>query len=112
MAKPHPGFTLSQLIKNTAEEISNARAESPKDAVMKFEGCELELAVTISADAGGAVKFWVIDASAKVKAETVSRVKLKFGPIPGQVIAAVVETGGDAGPAAHRPGSEEPGDGG
>lgn len=104
MASPLSGLTLSGLIKNAANEIRAARAESLEDAVMQFEGCELELAVTIGADAGGGIKFWLVDASAKVKAETVSKVKLKFGPNPANPIAAMAIAHGDKGPAATRAG--------
>jgi hypothetical protein len=30
------------------------------------------------------IKFWVVDASTKVAGETVSKVKLSFGAIPGK----------------------------
>lgn len=51
---------------------------------MEFKGCELELAVTIKGEAGAGIRFWVVDASTKVAAEKVSKVKLSFGPIAGQ----------------------------
>ena len=98
MAKPHPGFTLSQLIETTASELRAVRAKQPADAVMQFQGCEMELAVSIGAEAGGGIKFWLMDASAKAKGETVSKVKLSFGPLPGQVIAAIAKGGGKGKP--------------
>jgi hypothetical protein len=43
----------------------------------------LELAVTLTAETGGEIKFLLVGAaSAKAKGETVSRIKLSFGPIP------------------------------
>jgi len=51
---------------------------------MQFEKCELELAVTVSGEASTGIRFWLIDAGAKIKGETVSKVKLSFGPVPGQ----------------------------
>ncbi len=88
---PHPGFTLSQLIEQTAEDLKNAQ-KPKKDAIMQSTGCELELAVTVGAEAGGGIKFWLVDASAKASGETVSKVKLTFGPLPGQVVAYAVPT--------------------
>jgi hypothetical protein len=98
MAKAHPGFTLTQLIESTASELRAVRAKQPADPVMQFQGCELELAVTVAAEAGGGIKFWLVDASAKAKAETVSKVKLSFGPLPGQVIAALAKGSGKGKP--------------
>lgn len=83
MAKPHPGFTLSDLIRTTAKELKEAQAPE-KDAVMQFEGCELELSVTAGAEGGAGIKFWLVEASAKARAETISKIKLSFGPIPGK----------------------------
>lgn len=77
----HPGFTLAQLIEKTADELRSLKKKPREDAVMQFTGCELELAVTIKAEASGGIKFWLVDASAKTAGETVSKVKLSFGPL-------------------------------
>jgi hypothetical protein len=98
----HPGFTLAQLIQSTADELRKVKADKSADAVMQFTGCELELAVTIGTEGGGGIKFWLVDLSAKASAESVSRVKLSFGPIPGTSIAAAAISGGDKGPKATR----------
>jgi hypothetical protein len=76
-----PAFTLAQLIEKTADELRSLRAKPRIDAVMEFKGCELELAVTLTAEAGGEIKFWLAGASAQAKGQTVSRIKLSFGPI-------------------------------
>lgn len=102
MAKAQPGFTLAQLIETTANELRAVRDKGEKDAVIQFTGCELELAVTVSAEAGGGVKFWLVDLSGKGKAETVSKVKLSFGPLPGSVIAAAAKSGTGKGPKPTR----------
>lgn len=79
------GFSLAELIRSTADEIREARHQpGTADAVMEFKGCELELAVTMKGEAGVGIRFWVVDASTKVAAERVSKVKLSFGPIAGQ----------------------------
>jgi hypothetical protein len=84
MADEKKGFTLGDLIKNTADDIRKARAETPENAVMQFEKCELELAVTVSGEAGASIRFWLVDAKTNVKGEYVSKVKLSFGPIKGK----------------------------
>lgn len=96
----HPGFTLSQLIKNAADEIRAARSEEPKEAVIQFESCELELAVTVGGETGGGVKFLVMEASAKAKAETVSRIRLKFAAIPDNPVVALAGKRGVKRPGA------------
>jgi hypothetical protein len=86
MAKvPIEGFTLSELIVSTSNDLRAAREKvKGQDAVMQFKGCDLELAVTVKGEAGGGIKFWIVDASTKIAGETVSKVKLSFGPIPGK----------------------------
>src|SRR5262249_18403125 len=86
MAKvPIEGLTLSELIVSTSNELRVAHEKvKDQDTVMRFNGCDLELAVTVKGEAGGGIKFWVADASTKVAGETVSKVKLSFGAIPGR----------------------------
>jgi hypothetical protein len=38
---------------------------------MIFKSCELELPVTVKAEAKGGFRFWVVDASGKLAGETV-----------------------------------------
>ncbi|WP_235705846.1 trypco2 family protein [Acidiphilium iwatense] len=81
MAAPE-GIELADLITRTAHEIRKARDEAPKnDPVISLSGCELTLAVTVSAEASGGLKVWLLDISAKGKGERVSTIKLTFGPI-------------------------------
>jgi hypothetical protein len=93
----HPGFTLSQMIKNVAQELRDLKPDVGAKPVIKFEGCEIELAVIVGAEAGGGFKFWVIDAETKATAETSSKVTLKFGPVgalqatDGAIVAAVTD---------------------
>jgi hypothetical protein len=84
MPQVHPGFSLAQLIETTANELRAVRDRAPDDTVIQLTDCELELAVTVGAEAGGGIKFWVVDTSAKGNLESVSRVTLKFGPVPGK----------------------------
>lgn len=95
-----PGFTLSQLIKNTASELRKAKVDNPADGVIQLIGCEMELAVTMSAEAGGGFKIWLLDASGKAKGEHVSKVKLTWSPLHDGAIIASATDGDIVGPAA------------
>lgn len=98
-------FTLGELIKNTADELRKAYdASAGVNPVMQFSGCEIELAATVSAEAGGGIKFWLIDASSKIAGERVSTVKLSFGPIPDKAIQfkQVLIDDDDVGPIARK----------
>jgi hypothetical protein len=99
MANVTPKFTLGQLIEQTAQELRELKNNPREDAVMQFSNCELELAVTVSAEVGGGIKFTLFDFSAKGSAENASRIKISFGPLPGQIIAALARTGGGPGPS-------------
>lgn len=80
MAVPE-GVGLGELITRTAEEIRNARNNAPKnDPVLLLSGCELTLAVTVSAEVGGGLKVHLFNVSAKGKGERASTIKLTFGP--------------------------------
>ena len=98
------GFELSALIEHTANELRKAQASvESKGAkpVLQFSGCEIELAVTVSAEAGGGIKFWVVDTSAKVAGETVSKIKLSFGGLTGSRALQFLQArdGDNVGPA-------------
>jgi Trypsin-co-occurring domain 2 len=82
-----PSFTLAELVDKTADELRKIKDKPQRDAVIRFNGCELELSVTLKAEVGGGIKFWLVDASTKVAGETVSKVKLSFVPVEGIVIA-------------------------
>lgn len=101
MSKLHPGFTLAQLIESTADELRTVRNKAVTDPVMSLERCELELAVKVSAEVGGKVKYWFIEADAKGAAETASKVTLTFAPVG--TIASLADVPGtleDPGPKA------------
>lgn len=92
MAKNKFQLTLSELIKDTSAQIRQARDEAPKDTVMQFERCELELAVSLVNDGSGKIKFLVFSAGLGAKEGTISKVKLSFGPIAGKDTVAFVGT--------------------
>ncbi len=101
MAKAHPGFTLSQLITTTANELRKANNDSG-NAVIKLKSCELELAVTLGAEGETGIRFWLVNASAKVDAQTVSTIKLSFDPSEDNPIQAPASTQG-GGPRNEKP---------
>ncbi len=84
MAKKQvPGLSLSELIQSTAAELREARSTG-EDAVIELAECEMELSVSAAAEGKGGIKFWLIDAGASVKGETVSKIRLKFKPVGQQ----------------------------
>jgi Trypsin-co-occurring domain 2 len=77
-------ISLPDLVKSAADDLRAIHAAEPKDAVMQFSDCEIEIAIVASADAKGKVKIWVVEAGAGVSYENSQKVKLKFTAIPGQ----------------------------
>lgn len=74
------GIGLGDLIATVADEIRTARAKSAgKESVLALEGCELELKVTVGAEAGAGFKVWFVDFSTKGSAERASTITLRFG---------------------------------
>jgi hypothetical protein len=61
---------------------------------MEFKSCELELSVTVKAEAGGGLRFWVVEASGRLANEAVSKVKLNFAAITGDSSAGGGRAGG------------------
>jgi hypothetical protein len=81
-------ISLPDLVKGAADDLRKIHADEPKDTVMQFSECEVELAVVATAEADGKVKFWVVEAGAGVSYENSQKVKLKFTAIPGRGIQA------------------------
>jgi hypothetical protein len=57
-------FHFTELIESAANELRLLRTKKIDDPVMQFTSCELELSVTVKAEAGGALRFWILDAAA------------------------------------------------
>ena len=91
-------ISLSDLVKQTADELRKVSElpPPPGKAVMQFQECELELAVTVAGEAEGGIKFWVLTAGTKVSGEKVSRIKLKFTALPKSRIQAQATRKGPA----------------
>ena|ERR1700722_8577802 len=92
-------LSLDQIVRDVARQLHGLR-DNPlpeaKDPVMQFSGCEIELAVKATAEAGGGIKFYVFSAEAKAGTEQSSKIKLTFGSI-GRTVAFLAGTPGDAG---------------
>jgi len=98
MSTEDKGFKLSELIETAANEIREARKEKIDDPVMEFSGCEISLAVTVAAEGEAGFRFWIVNAKAGAKVETISHITLKFGAIQGSAVQYVNAAGGGAGP--------------
>lgn len=100
--KKVPGLSLSELIRSTADELRDAK-NTGDDAVIELSECELELSVSAAAEGSGGIKFWLIDAGASVKGETVSKIHLKFKPVGAQQFPSQEEDEGTDVKAAPAP---------
>jgi len=80
--------TLSQLIKNVADELRKAKTEPPPPAgtVMRFKECEIELNVKLSFEGSAGLRIWVIEAGGKGAREAGHTIRLKFSDIEGQSV--------------------------
>ena len=83
-------FPLADVLANVAEELVRAdeMARSRGRAVMQFEECEVELAVTVEVEAEGGFKVWVVNLSGKAKREEANSLRVKMKAIPGSPIQA------------------------
>lgn len=71
--------SIERLIGELADGIRNAQSSANnKKAVIQLDECEIELAVTVSAEAGGGIKFSLLSANAKTSSAKVSKIKLTF----------------------------------
>ncbi len=90
------------MIESIASELKAVRDKTPKDPVIQFNGCTLELAVKVTAEGGGKFKFWLVDVSAEASGELISKVTLTFGAVPGAPLQAVALVDVDEkGPSPH-----------
>ena len=94
-------LALSDLILHASSEIRIAKEkiqEGGSDPVIQLSECELELAVTFKNEAKAGIKIWVVEAGANLSGETVSRIKMKFGPVAGNKAQFGATTDDPAGP--------------
>lgn len=82
----HDAIPLSMLIAHLRKELSEARyqgeGQTPQFLIQETE-LELEVAVTSGEEGGGGVKFWVLNADAKVKRDQIltQTIRLKLKPL-------------------------------
>ena len=77
--KTEDALSLDQIVRNVAAQLHQLRKDPPPDPVIEFTGCEIELSVKATVQAGGGIKFYIFTAEAKAGTEQVSKIKLKFG---------------------------------
>src|SRR4051794_10721528 len=97
-------LTLSGLVEAAADELRKAKVKADVDPVMQFTGCEIELDVKVAAEGAAGFKIWILEVGGKASKERSGTIKLTFGPLPGEIIAAVAMTPGDPGPVPERKG--------
>jgi hypothetical protein len=83
-------LSLDSIVRDVAEQLHALRQNPPKDPVIAFTGCEIELSVTASVSKGGGIKFYVFSADVSKKDERVSKIKLIFGAA-GTTTALIAE---------------------
>ena len=86
---------LSDVLAHVAAEIRQAHAKATAEdrAVMKFQECEIELAVDIENSASGGLQVWVINLGGGVKRTDSNTVKVKYTAL-GSFVAEVKATSG------------------
>ena len=89
--KPPPVFSLSQLVIHTSDELRkatilrNAKIASGewKDVgLIELKECELELTVSVTADANAGIKFMIVSSGVKAGGSSESKIKLTFSAAP------------------------------
>jgi|SRR5690348_15063930 hypothetical protein len=91
--KTDEALSLDEIVRNVAAQLHALRDNPPPDPVIQFAGCEIELSVKATVQAGGGIKFYVFSAEAKAGTEQVSKIKLKFGSAGAPVILQATTPG-------------------
>ncbi len=79
---------LQELLTTLREELLAAKAEiEPGKALLKIENVELELSFVTEKKGEAGIKFWVVNAGAKVGVQNTHKVKLKMTPLTGIDVA-------------------------
>lgn len=91
-------LSIDAIVRDVAAQLHALRKDPPpSDPVIAFSGCEIELSVKATVQAGGGIRFYVFTAEAKATQEQVSKIKLKFGAA-GTDLVMLAQTPGDQGP--------------
>jgi hypothetical protein len=80
MAEKELALSLDAIVRDVANQLHRLRETPlPKDPVIQFSGCEIELSVKATVEGGGGVRFYIFSAQAKAANEHLSKIKLTFG---------------------------------
>lgn len=78
---PLQSIELGELVRQLRTELKVLRAEAADDDLtFLVEGVEIELQTVVTREAGGQVKFWVIEAGGKGADAVTQKVKLQLKP--------------------------------
>jgi len=107
------GVPLAATIRHLRHELQDAMAEGANEKLQfRVEGLELTLTVTVTRDTegGGGIKFWVINASGKIKASELNThtIKLKLSPVDGKGNEVRISDSSDKQPTLGPPGPPVP----
>lgn len=87
------GFTLSELVKNVADELRTIKPPATDEAVMQFTECQIELNVKVLIKAGAKAQFWVFaEAGGEASREAGHIIRLKFSSVEGNPLQFKSET--------------------
>ena len=99
------GISLSTLVRQAAAELRDLKAVPPipGQEVMSFTECSIELSVTVTNEASGGLKFWVVEAGGKAVGSQAHKITLKFSALDPRATQAQGASDGKAplpGPAS------------
>lgn len=77
--KQPTALSLDAIVRDVAEQLHNLTENPPKEPVIAFKGCEIELSVKASAEVGGGIRFYIFSVGGKAGSEETSKIKLSFG---------------------------------
>ncbi|WP_323003213.1 trypco2 family protein [Denitromonas sp.] len=84
-------FPLADVLSQVASELlkADAMAKARGAAVMQFEHCEVEFAVSAEKGGDAGVKLWVVNAKGSAKSSQTNRIRVRFkSPDGGTAIQA------------------------
>ncbi len=85
---------LSEILRYVSQELqdADAKARAAGSAVMKFDECKLEFAVSAEKEGGGGLKVWILNLSGGAKKSESHTITVTMKAIPGEAIVAIAST--------------------
>ena len=82
---------LSEILRYVSQELqdADAKARAAGSAVMKFDECKLEFAVSAEKEGGGGLKVWILNLSGGAKKSESHTITVTMKAIPGKTIVAL-----------------------